>query len=105
MTEIIVDGIAEPAITSSEAGRQRKLTGQYESALASIRVSFDPRSNVNVERQRHDLKQSLQRVSTEAGMQIDCNDEQPSNVQAPTVTSFDPNSNAITSRDGNVTAA
>jgi hypothetical protein len=55
---------------------------QSESARASIRVSFDPDSNVNEESDSHDEKEPSARNSTEAGIQIDCNDEQPDTAPA-----------------------
>jgi hypothetical protein len=48
---------------------------QQESALNSIRVGFDPDSNVNVESDWHQNKEPSPRNSTEAGRQIDSNDE------------------------------
>jgi hypothetical protein len=53
-----------------------------ESALDSIRVSFDPNSNVNDDSELHELKELLPRNSTEAGRQIDFNNEQPESAWA-----------------------
>jgi hypothetical protein len=62
---------------STEAGRQIDSNDeQPESALGSIRVCFDPDSNVNDESDSHGEKDSSPRNSTDAGRQIDFNDEQ-----------------------------
>jgi hypothetical protein len=62
---------------SIEAGRQIACNDeQLENADPSIRVSFDPDSNVNIESEVHPQKEFIPRDSTEAGRQIDCNDEQ-----------------------------
>jgi hypothetical protein len=53
-----------------------------KSAYASIRLSFDPDSNVNEESESHDLKHDLPTISTNAGRQIDFNDEQPQSASA-----------------------
>jgi hypothetical protein len=67
---------ASPRI-STDAGRQIDFNEeQGESARASIRVSFDPGSNVNDESESHSLKEASPRNSTEAGRQIDFNEEQ-----------------------------
>jgi hypothetical protein len=61
---------------STEAGRQIDWSDkQPESALASIRISPDPDSNVNDESELHDEKQSASSNSTQAGRQNDFNDE------------------------------
>jgi hypothetical protein len=49
---------------------------QPESAPASIRVSFDPGSIINEARDPQSCKECFPRTSTEAGRQIDFNDEQ-----------------------------
>jgi hypothetical protein len=64
-----------------------------QSAYASIRVSFDPNSNVNDESELHMAKERFPRRSTDAGRQIDCNDEQPWSAYASIRASFDPDSN------------
>jgi hypothetical protein len=56
-------------------------------------MSFDPESNDNVESALHDHKQDPPRDSTDAGMQIDCNDEQPRSAFVPIRVSFDPELN------------
>jgi hypothetical protein len=61
--------------------------------LASIRVSFDPDSNVNDQSDLHLEKDSLPRNSTDAGRKIDCNDEQPESAPDSIRVSFDPDSN------------
>jgi hypothetical protein len=62
---------------STEAGRQIDSNDeQSQSALDSIRVSFDPDSNVNDESDLQPEKDFSPRNSTEAGRQIDFNDEQ-----------------------------
>jgi hypothetical protein len=85
---------AEPSICCSDAGRKIDFNDeQPKSALGSIRVSFDPDSNVNDESDLHDEKELSPRNSTEAGRQIDCNDEQPYSARDPIRASFDPYSN------------
>jgi hypothetical protein len=62
---------------STEAGRQIDCNDeQIESADASIRVNFDPISNVNDESDLPDKKERLARDSPEAGREIDRKDEQ-----------------------------
>jgi hypothetical protein len=51
-----------------------------ENAFASIRVSFDPDSNVNDKTESQDKKERSPRNSTEAGRQIDFNDEHSENA-------------------------
>jgi hypothetical protein len=48
---------------------------QPDSAIASIRVSFDPDSNANDESESHPQKHCSPRNSTDTGTQIDFNDE------------------------------
>jgi hypothetical protein len=68
---------------SIEAGRQIDCNDeQLESASSSIRVSFDPDSNVNDDNEVHPLKDLHPRNSTEKGRQIAANDEQPSSALA-----------------------
>jgi hypothetical protein len=67
---------AEPSISDSGARRQIDCNDeQPESVLPSIRVSFDPNSNVNDESAVPSEKELLPRKSTEAGKQIGLNDE------------------------------
>jgi hypothetical protein len=47
---------------------------QPEKAALSIRMSFEPRSNMTFRRVWHRLKQSMGRDSTQKGMQIDESD-------------------------------
>jgi hypothetical protein len=62
---------------STEAGKQIDLNDkQQDRARDSIRVSFEPDSNVSNESELHDDKQPSPRDSTEAGRQIDSNDKQ-----------------------------
>jgi hypothetical protein len=62
--------------------------------LASIRLSFDPDSNVNDESRQQQEKDSSPRNSTDAGRQIDCNDEQLENALDSIRVSCDPDSNS-----------
>jgi hypothetical protein len=66
-------------------------------AFASIRVNFDSGSNVNDESESQLEKELSPRNSTEAGRQIDFNDEQPRRAFASIRLSSDLNSNAINS--------
>jgi hypothetical protein len=85
---------AEPSIFCSEAGRQIDFNDeQPESAVDSIRVSFDPDSNVKSESEPHHEKQSTPRDSTEAGRQIDFSSGQSEIAHASIRISFDPDSN------------
>jgi hypothetical protein len=60
---------------STEAGRQIDFNDQQPwNAAVSIRVSFDPSSNVNDQSESQDANERLPRTSTEAGRQIDCRD-------------------------------
>jgi hypothetical protein len=62
---------------STDAGIQIDVNDeQPESARASIRVSFEPDSNVNDERDFKLQKHLRHNISTEAGIQIDWNLEQ-----------------------------
>jgi hypothetical protein len=66
---------------STEAGRQIDCNDeQLENASRSIRVSFDPDSNVNVESEMHPKKDLHPRNWIAAGRQIDCNNEQSENA-------------------------
>jgi hypothetical protein len=53
---------------------------QLENARRSMRESFEPGSNVTLQRLQHSLKQASQMTSTEAGMQIDTIEEQSENA-------------------------
>jgi hypothetical protein len=79
---------------STEAGREIDLNDeQEENAFASIRISFDPDSNVNDESELHDEKQPSPRNSTEAGREIDLNDEQEERAYASIRIRLDADSN------------
>jgi hypothetical protein len=65
----------------------------------SIRVSFDPGSNSKDESFVHREKEPGPRNSTEAGRQIDLNDEQEASALASIRASFDPDSNVNDERD------
>jgi hypothetical protein len=56
-------------------------------------VSFDPDSNVNDVSEVHAAKHSEQRISTDAGMQIDVNDMQFIKALCPIRVNFDRESN------------
>jgi hypothetical protein len=58
-----------------------------------MRVSFEPDSNINDESDVHDKKELSPRNSSEAGRQIDFNDEQPESAFASIRVSLDPFSN------------
>jgi hypothetical protein len=80
----------------TERGRQIDCNdAQRESAFVSIRLSFDPDSNVNDESEEHDEKEFSERNSTKEGTQTDRNDEKCTNKSAPISYSFEWNSNAI----------
>jgi hypothetical protein len=53
---------------------------QRQNAEYPIRVSFEPDSNVNDDRDEQFRKQFLAITSTDDGMQNDCNPAQPSNA-------------------------
>jgi hypothetical protein len=55
---------------------------QSESAFVSIRLTFDPDSNAKDESDVHDLKELSPTNSTDAGRQIDFNDEKYENALA-----------------------
>jgi hypothetical protein len=65
-------------------------------------VSFDSDSNVNDESDEHDEKELTPRNSTEAGRQIDFNDEQFWNDRIPISCSSDLNSNEMNSSDDDI---
>jgi hypothetical protein len=78
---------------STEAGRQIDFNDEHlENASASIRVSFDPDSNVNDDSDQHNEKASSPRNSTEAGRQIDLNEKQLENAFASIRVSLHPDS-------------
>jgi hypothetical protein len=66
---------------------------QLWNAPASIHQSFEPDSNVTVERDPHCLKQLWQSCSTEEGTQIDESDEQLRNAESSIRKSLQPGSN------------
>jgi hypothetical protein len=86
---------AEPSIISSEAGRQIDFNDeQSESALASIRASFEPDSNVNDESREHDQNEHSPINSTEAGRQIDSNEIHSESALASIRVNFEQDWNA-----------
>jgi hypothetical protein len=65
---------------STGTGRQIDFNEEeFDSISASIRVSFDPDSNVNDETQWHEHKDNCPRSSTQAGRQNDFSDGVPGN--------------------------
>jgi hypothetical protein len=79
---------------STDAGREIDFNDeQQQIAAASIRVSFDPDSNVNDESDVHPIKVQAPRNSTDAGKQMDSNDEQLESACDSTRVRFDPDSN------------
>jgi hypothetical protein len=66
---------------------------QSSNTRASIRPIFDPDSKVNEESSRHNEKHSTHRISTDAGMQIERNDEHRERALNSIRVSFDPDSN------------
>jgi hypothetical protein len=90
------------SFTSSFADRGRHIDfndEQSEKAFASIRVSFDPDSNVNDESDLHEEKELAPRNPTDAGRQTDCNFEQLWKAFDSIRASFDPDSNENDERD------
>jgi hypothetical protein len=72
---------AEPAIVSRDRGKKIvRNEEQNENTSARISFSFDSDSNVNDQSDSHREKHEEQRISTDAGIQIDCNDMQPRNT-------------------------
>jgi hypothetical protein len=66
-----------PPRNPTEAGRQMDFNNSHDqNAFRSIRVSFDPGSNVNDKTDLHEQREAAPRNSTDAGRQIDLNDEQ-----------------------------
>jgi hypothetical protein len=61
--------------------------------LASIRVSCEPDSNVNDQSELQSETGICPRNSTDAGRQIDFNDEQPKSVFGSIRVSFEPDAN------------
>jgi hypothetical protein len=77
-------GVQESSIFCSEARKQIDFNDiQSEIAMCSIPRSFDPESDANDEINLHDEKQPSLRYSTEAGIQIDVNDEQLESAHGP----------------------
>jgi hypothetical protein len=66
---------------------------QPENAFGPIRLNRDSRSNVNDESDLQSQKTSSPISSTEAGREIDCNDEQPESALLSILVSFESNSN------------
>jgi hypothetical protein len=103
MLEMPLSARAEPSIVCSDAGRQIDSNDEEpSSALASIRVSFDPDSNVNDESDLHEKKDPFPRNATDAGTQMNLKDEQHENDLVPISDSSDLNSNAIYLTDDNL---
>jgi hypothetical protein len=76
--KMVLFGNAEMPIFSTDAGMQIDLRDvHFENARDSICVRFEPASNDIVERETQPEKQCLHKISTEAGIQIDTNDEHP----------------------------
>jgi hypothetical protein len=72
---------------------------QLKNAFFSIRLSFDPDSNVNDESDSQEAKEFSARDSSWAGRQIDCNAEQFRNACDSIRVSLDPDSHANEERD------
>jgi hypothetical protein len=70
-----------------------------KNADSSTDESFEPDSNVTVERDRHPEKQFVLSCSTEEGMRIDESDEQERNADSSIDESREPDSNVIIERD------
>jgi hypothetical protein len=60
-----------------------------------IRTSFDADSKVTDETKSHPEKHSSARISTDAGIEIDCNFDKQSKMCASIRASLDPDSNVI----------
>jgi hypothetical protein len=81
--EIDVSRNTEPSIVCSDAGRQIDVNdAHHSSAEFSILVSFDPDSNVNDKSETHLPKELDPRNSTEEGIQIDINVENPARAKS-----------------------
>jgi hypothetical protein len=81
-------------IICSDAGIKNDFNDeQPRNAPSSIRLSFDPDSNVNDESDLHQQKDPPQRTSTDAGIQIVLSDEHEANEFSEIRVSVDPNSN------------
>jgi hypothetical protein len=76
---------SEPNLTiSTRDGKTiERRDEQQRNAQLQISISFEPGSNVISLSEVQLLKQKLGIRSTSAGMQIDVNDEQPSNAKSP----------------------
>jgi hypothetical protein len=80
---------------SSDAGKWSDANDERpESAFASIRIKFEPDSNVNDDSELQRDKHSSQRISTEAVIQVDSDDEHKASAFASIRIKFDPDSNA-----------
>jgi hypothetical protein len=77
----------------------RRLVTESENPRLSIDESFDPDSNLIVERERQSEKHSGQRVTTDGGMQMDKSDEHFENARASTDESPEADSNTTVERD------
>jgi hypothetical protein len=83
ISDILVLGRAKSPIICSEAGRQiDSKDEQSKNVFPPIRVSFDTDSNVSDERDMHDENELSPRDSTDAGRQIDLNDEHCESAQS-----------------------
>jgi hypothetical protein len=67
---------------------------QFEKTPFSIRCSLDPDSNFTVKRRLQRTKQKRQRISTDAGRQINCSDEQFAKASPPIRRRRHPDSNS-----------
>jgi hypothetical protein len=72
---------------------------QQKNADCPIDESFEPDSNVIVERDSHSQKHNVQNFSTDEGIQIDESDEQFQNADSSIDESFEPDSNVTVERD------
>jgi hypothetical protein len=60
-----------PMISTGEGMKTDFSNEQFENDFSSIRISFDPLSNVNEESKRQSEKEFEPRISTDAGIQIE----------------------------------
>jgi hypothetical protein len=72
---------------------------QWRNALSSICWSAEPDSNCKSESLSHDSKQHFEIISTEAGMQIDFNDQQREKAYSSMCLSLEPGSTRKTEID------
>jgi hypothetical protein len=74
---------AEPESISSDAGMKNDFNEEHpRNACCSIRFSFDRDSKVNDESDSQKPNDPWQMISTDAGIQMNCNDEQMRNEPA-----------------------